>query len=171
MARARRHPINSTSVRRRTAWARYNFSTSTAGAGVYTLVDLLSQYKADGGTTAGVTIARIHHRMSVSSTVTANDSVAWGILRGQNSDVGVTVAGAPQPVADPYEDWMMWEYLQADKTGFFFPGGGNVGVYDIRSKRKLPQLQQALLFVLGPMTAGVFPTTWQASGSILLMLP
>ena len=156
---------------RRTTWARFTSTISTAAAGTYTTNDLLSNFKLDGGNQQGVTVARIHLRLSVASTVTKNDAVAWGIIRGQNTDVGVNIAGAPQPIADPYEDWLMWEQPQADAGAFFWPGGGNVYHYDIRAKRKLMQLQESLNLVWMVQNAGVFPQTMQMSGSVLLMLP
>ena len=169
--RHRRHPINTTSARRRTAWARYQFSLSNAAAGTFTAVDLLSNYKTDGGTTEGCTIARIHHKMTVSTTIAAADQVNWGILRGQNSDVGVSPAGTPSILADPYEDWMWWEVHDADHLSNLEPGAANVIIRDIRSKRKIPQLQMALLFILGPQTITTLPLTVKVSGSVLLMLP
>jgi hypothetical protein len=165
-------PWNAQAVARRTTWARYQFTVGLAAAATYTAVDLLSNFKVDGGVTQGCTVARIHHRQTVTTAVTASTGqLAWGIMRGQNSDVGVSVVGSPQPIADPYEDWLFWEVDNADFESNLEPGAANVMVRDIRAKRKLAELQQALLWVVGPTAGLTYPATIAVSGSVLLMLP
>ena len=167
----RRHPIGTGAARRRTTWARQVATLSNAAAGTYDTVDMLANFKTDGGTQQGVTVARIHLRLAVLNVVAAADQVAIGIIRGQNTDVGVTVAGAPEPLADPYEDWLWWSVFTADHNGMFFLGGSNNFEVDIRSKRKFAGLQESLNIVARAPVSGAFPQQVQYSASVLLMLP
>ena len=148
---------------------------TNAAAATYTAVDLLSNYKLDGGVQAGVTVTRIIMHMAVTSVVTDADKFAYGILRGQNTDIGVTLAGTPQPVADPYEDWMFWEYpAAASQSGggaAYWQHGANVRQLDLKAQRRLPELQMALAFVIGPQVVTTLPLTVHLSGSVLLKLP
>ena len=174
MARGSRHrltPWNASAVRRKTQWARFNFTLSHAAAATYIGTDLLTNFKTDGGVTQGCTVARIHVRITVTSQTTAAGNVAWGIMKGQNTDVGASVVGSPQPIADPYEDWLWWEVDYADALASLEPGSANVLVRDIRSKRKIDRVQETLLLVTGPNAGITFPSTWAVSGSALLMLP
>jgi hypothetical protein len=138
-------------------------------------VDLLANFKADGGTQQGVTVARIHLRLAIVNAPAAGDQLALGIIRGQNTDVGVTVLGAPTPSADPYEDWMYWSIFtgcnQPGAGTTIFPGGGNVYEADIKAKRRLPDLQQSLNLVTNTPVSGAFPQQVVYNASILLMLP
>jgi hypothetical protein len=172
MRHVRRHPTGIGANRRRTTWARSTGTLSNASAATWDTIDLLAGFRTSGGTTAGCTIARIHLRLAMVTGVAADDQLALGVLRGQNTDVGVTVAGAPTPSADPYEDWMYWSVFTASSAPIcMFPGGGNVYEVDIRSKRKIPELQQTLTIVANTPAAGAFPQQCVFSASILLMLP
>jgi len=159
--------------RRRTTWARVESTVTLAATGDYGTTDLLTAFKADGGVTQGVTIARSHLVLAVEDLPDAGDQFAWGLIRGQNTDVGVNIAGAPEPVADPYEDWAMWELLTAGAivgAGAYWPGGGNTWRYDIKAQRKIPELQQAWNAVFTNVSATT-PFTIGVTGSILLLLP
>jgi hypothetical protein len=169
--RHRRHPINTDSVRRRTTWARFGFNTNLTTGTMWSNFDLLSNYKTDGGTSAGITIARIHMRLVVTTAVAAGDTFSWGILRGQNTDVGTSPAGSPNALADPYEDWMFWEAVTADTNGHYFPGGGNVRTLDLKAQRKIPELMQALICSVGPGTNTALDLKVTTEGSVLVMLP
>jgi len=173
--RHRRHPINSTSAARRTAWARFEQNVSNAAAATYSAVDLLANYKLDGGTSAGCTVTRIHLEMAVTSVITVADKFAWGILRGQDTDVGVNNVGTPQAVAHPYEDWMFWQYPAASSnTGAgpaYWQSASNVLSLDLKAQRKIPELQQTLLLIVGPQVVTTLPLTVHISGSVLLKLP
>jgi hypothetical protein len=174
MARHHRtHAINAHSVRG-TTWARFTFNTTNAAAATYSITDLLGNYKTDGGVVVGATVTRIHLELAVTSAVAAGDTFAWGILRGQNTDVGVSVAGAPQPIADPYEDWMFWQSPHAASSlgagPCYWHSQSNVYSLDLKAQRRLPELQMALLLVVGPQTTGA-ALTYAASGSVLLKLP
>jgi hypothetical protein len=146
-------------------------TSSLGNAAAYENFDLLANFKTDGGVTQGVTVARIHCRMTRTSALTSGDVYDWGIFRGQNADVGLSVVGAPNASADPYEDWMFWESIGTGHELAEQPGGGNTRVYDIRAKRKLLQLQEVLVLSHGTANVTTFPLTVFFSGSVLLMLP
>jgi len=162
-------------ARRPTTWARVQQTHTFAAANTYLTFDMLGNFKADGGTQQGVTVLRTHLRMQWTTVVAAGDNYAWGLIRGQNTDVGTSIAGAPVPDLDPYEDWLMWEHLYAsyfDANGVYSPSGAtNVLSYDIRAKRKLPELQMSYNLVQKSLAAGTYPATCQIDGSILLALP
>jgi hypothetical protein len=164
-----------TAVRRRTTWARSIGTLSNAAAGTYDTVDLLGQFKTAGGTTFGCTVARIHLRLSQVSVPTIGDELGIGIIKGQDTDVGVTIAGAPQPVTHPYEDWLWWSvFFACDQPGagsHMFPGGSGCYEVDVRAKRKLEDLDECLNLVSVNPVAGTFPAQFDYSASVLLMLP
>jgi hypothetical protein len=174
---ARRRTIHGRTERRRTDWARQSGSfTLTTGTASATTVDLLTQYKADGGNTAGVTVARTHLRMAITSDVTGGDDFYWGLYRGAISNVGSELSGSPTPFTDPYNDWAMWQHLVASldvlsTTGYahYWPATNN-HEYDIRSKRRIDQVQMGwLLCVEAGVLANTIVVNYQAS--TLVMLP
>jgi hypothetical protein len=170
--RRQRFHASSGGLRRRTTWARFQFVLVEAAPGDFQTVDLLSQFKADGGVTQGVTIGRTHVDLAVSSVGTNDpgDQFAWGIMRGQITDVGINVAGAPAPSTHPYEDWAWWDQLSCDTDAHYFPGGGNVYRLDLKSMRKLPELQMGYNLVMENISAAAnFAVS--VTGSVLLLLP
>jgi len=125
----------------------------------------------------GSTVGRIHLRLSVISSVAAGDGFAIGIVRGQGVDVGVTIAGAPHPISDPYEDWLYYSNFAAGFGGAanpsYFPGQSNILYVDIKSKRKLEELTESLNIVtqVNNAAAGSLPHQVDYSASVLLLLP
>jgi len=136
---------------------------------------MLTNYAGAGGTLAGITILRTHFRMTQTSAGTAADRFYLGIVRGQNEDVGADIAGAPRPLNDFYEDWAFWScYTSATLSG----AGPTWGVYannvldlDLRSRRKLPELQMTWNYVIQVAAFGVSPGTFRVSGRCLIALP
>jgi hypothetical protein len=179
MGMARRHrlgPWHAGAVARRTTWARSQQTVSIATGTAFDNVDLLANFRADGGTTDGCTVARIHFRMNTTSAMTPGDAFGFGIFRGQNTDVGTSVVGAPNPTSDPYEDWLYWTVFGAQVSagsgpGYFPGGAGAPYEIDVRAKRKIPQLQQTLIASWGLVTVTTSPLVVQFSASVLLMLP
>ena len=131
---------------------------------------MLSAFKADGGNQQGVTVTRIHLNLSVVSGVAAGDTFAWGLIRGQSSDVGLNIAGAPNPEADPYDDWLFWRTEIADSNGHYWPGGSNNHTFDIKAQRRLEELQMNLNFVVQRIGTGA-DLELAAVTSVLLKLP
>lgn len=168
-------PLGST--RRRTTWAREIGSATLSTDGAYSTFDLLNTFKTAGGNTQGITIARTHLVIAIQSVPAANDALAYGVIRGQNTDVGLSIAGAPSPNGDLFEDWAFWEYLpmaaQPDGGGYCAaPTGPNDSWrVDIRAKRKLPELQMSWNFVIERVAAVSTDLVVNFSASTLLMLP
>src|ERR1700726_178824 len=175
MPSRRAHPMRRGTARRRTTWARSLGTITNAAVGGYGTVDLLAEFKAAGGVQQGVTVGRILLRWAHTTLVATGDEFAIGVIRGQNTDVGTSIAGAPEPVADPYEDWLYWSVhyacSMAGAGAQFYGGGSNVGYVDIRAKRKLEDLQMSLNLVTRNAVSGTFPATILYSSSVLLLLP
>jgi hypothetical protein len=162
--------------RRRTDWARQS-GAITVEAGDLTYINLLDDYVSDGGNLAGVTVARTHLRLSVTSDVTAGDTFYWGMIAGPTSYVGTNLTGVPGPEEDPYADWAMWEnptasldVLTGTGYGRYF-GPANNRMVDLRAKRKLSQLQTSWLICVLGGTIAATTLVVNYSHSTLLMLP
>src|ERR1700722_13129854 len=103
---------------RPTTWARSVNVFALAANGNYSTLDLLGPFKTSGGVTQGVTVIRTHLAWSVTTAVAAGDSFSWATGRGQNSDIGANIAGAPVPDTQQYEDWNMWRFeVACNSTG------------------------------------------------------
>lgn len=162
------------SARRRTTWATVTQTISLAAANAYNTVDLLTQYKAlTGETTAGCTIMRTHLRMAVTSAVTSGNNFTYGIIMGQNDDLGASpVAGAPKPATDLMERWQLWEWIYVDDFNSFGSQGAAslTEIIDLKSRRKMMAIQDSYNLVV-QVQAATFPFTMQVTGRILLALP
>ena len=161
-------------ARRRHTWASVTQTISLAAANAYNTVDLLTQYKAlTGETTAGCTVVRTHLRMAVTSAVTSGNNFTYGILMGQNDDLGASpVAGAPKPATDLMERWQLWEWIYVDDFNTFGDVGatGLTKIVNLKSQRKMMAIQDSYNLVV-QVQAATFPFTMQVTGRILLALP
>jgi hypothetical protein len=155
---------------RRTTWARSVNLFTLAAAGNYSTLNLLAPFTTSGGNPQGVTIVRTHLHLVVSSGVAANDTFTWGLLKGQATDVGANIAGAPTPDLQPYEDWLMWRDEIADTNAAYFPAQSNNHEFDIKAQRRLPELQMTYNMVV-KRQATVAALTVNAVISTLIMLP
>jgi len=160
---------------RRTTWAIVTQTISHAAANDYSTIDLLANFKADGGVQQAVTVVRTHLLDSITSTVAPGDNYTFGLIRGQNTDIGNNVVGAPVPDLDPYNDWLLWQWRWASDTiagGIFsHTGSTNVIPVDLKAQRKLEELQMTYNLVIKTLAAGTFPVVHQITGRVLLMLP
>lgn len=161
---------------RRTTWATVTQTVSLAAADDYFTFDLLANFKADGGVQQAVTVARTHLLDTITSGVTAGDNFALGLIRGQSTDVGTNIAGAPTPDVDPYEDWLLWQWRFATDAGdgvttYSEHGATNVLSFDLKAMRKLEELQMSYNLVIKQLAATTFPVVHQVTGRVLLMLP
>lgn len=173
--RRRRHSGFSRS-RRKTTWATFDDSVSVATGGThYQTNNMLTNYSGAGGSLAGITILRTHLYMSQTSLATAADRFYFGIIRGQNEDVGADIAGAPRPLNDFYEDWAFWHsYVSIASNGAgptWTEFATNTKELDLRAKRKLPELQMTWNYVLQVALAATSPATFRISGRVLIALP
>jgi len=162
----------STSQRRRTTWATVSSTISIPAANGFNTIDLLGLFKADGGTQQAVTIARTHLRVIPTSASWAlGNNFHVGIIKGQSSDVGAGVVGAPTPAANPYADWVIWDYHFFDNALGLNQYTGAQLEYDLKSMRRLEELQMNYNLVIDVPAAATFPAVFQVTGRILLMLP
>lgn len=134
--------------RRRTTWATHNSSEVFAAANDLHTINLLDTYTAlPGATLAGIMPARTIVRFSVPTAVTAGDTIDFGIIRGQDSDVGTNIAGAPSPSAKLFEDWAwLSHYVAATLSGagpHYSEFASNVWQIDTPVRRRLPELQMS----------------------------
>jgi len=139
-------------------------------AGGYVTESLLANYEAAGGNLAGVTVIRTHLHVVVTTTSTAGDSLTLGIIRGQTTDIGVNIVGAPDPTADLYEDWALWKRYAAGASGAGPTYSGmtsDVWDIDLKSQRRIPELQMSWNLVFGATQA----VDVDASARVLLALP
>jgi hypothetical protein len=161
-------------VSRETTWARAVSTFALAANGNYATLDLLAPFKTSGGVQQGVTVTRTHLWLSVTSGSAPADTFTWGLVRGQNTDVGANVAGAPTPDLDPYEDWLLWRTETACNTGSgadtYFPAT-NVWSFDVKAQRRLPELQMTYNLVVKRLTVTAATLNVVVTTSVLLKLP
>jgi hypothetical protein len=171
--RAHRRQVFS-SVRRRTAWATFGLDFVLDSPGTFITADMLGDFKSDLGVTQGCTVARTHMRVSVATAPEAEDSFYLGMIVEPHTNLGVDIAGAPDPQTSPYVDWMWWDHRVASAGSTLvgtFEGDSNNWSYDIKSKRKIEQVQEVLaLVVINDVTSGTTMTV-HCTGRVLLMLP
>jgi len=161
---------------RRTTWATVQETVSVTAADDYVTIDLLSNFKADGGVQQAVTVVRTHLLDAITSAVDPSDNFVLGLIRGQNADVGSNIAGAPVPDVDPYDDWLLWQWRFASNNGseigvYSEHGGTNVLTWDLKAQRRLEELQMNYNLVIKQLAASTFPVVHQITGRVLLMLP
>lgn len=159
--------------RRRLVWARNSIETTitTGGGNVPHQNDLLSGFNTRYGADAvGLTIVRIRGIIGVSGTVAGLPAV----LAVRTGTEGEVAAAAFNPMTDgEYNDWMMYEPFIA------FPDNANATastditarVIDVKSMRKLDELDQTLFLYAGSDTATASTVTLRYNLSVLLMLP
>ena len=158
-------------ARRRTTWATHQSTEVFAAANDKHTIDLLDTYKTAGGTVAGITVARtLIHLAITAGTQTAGDRLNLGVIRGQDSDVGVNIAGAPDASSKFFEDWAWLEQYDNSVSGggpLYGKWGSNVLSIDVRAKRKLPELQMSWNLVMHSSVIA----TWQLFTRTLILLP
>lgn len=165
-----RRPAGST--RRRTTWATHQSSEAFAAANDLHTINLLDQYLTAGGSLAGITIARtiLHLAYTTSTGPNAGDRLNVGLIRGQNTDVGTNIVGAPSPSANLYEDWAWLEQYDASQSAggpLYGKWGSNVISLDVKAGRKLPELQMTWNLALKSSVIA----TWQLFARTLIYLP
>jgi len=158
-------------ARRRTTWATHQSTESFAAANDKHTIDLLDGYKTAGGTVAGITVGRtLIHLAVTAGTQTAGDRLNVGLIRGQDSDVGTNITGAPDASSKFFEDWAWLEQYDSSVSGggpLYGKYGSNVLSIDVHAKRKLPELQMSWNLVLHSSVI----VTWQLFTRTLILLP
>lgn len=154
------------SQRRKLTWATTEQTTFTlTGATSADLFDLGANYKAAGGTTQGITIMRTHIQLAVqSASPTIGAGAFLGLIVGNSADTRTQLNALAE-----YEDWMLYRncYVMGTTSG----ASNQEARYeiDIRSKRKMQELNQSYWLVLEALTAQT--TTVAFSVRSLLALP
>jgi len=153
---------------------RDNITDTLAAAGQYKTYDLSATFKAANGNTQGATVARTHLRISIWSAVASGDQIAWGLLRGQDKDVGTNIAGAPTPIGDPYADWAYWSIETASNAGgsgvYNHHGLTNILEIDLKAMRRIPEVQMTWNLVIQTVTTGAL-LDFTVMSAVLLKLP
>jgi len=161
-------------ARRETVWIRDNITDTLATGSHYKTYDLASTFKAAGGNTQGLTVVRAHLSIAVWSVVASGDQMAYGLVRGQNTDVGTDIVGAPTPIADPYEDWAFWDIRTASNAGgsgcYSRTGLTNAWEIDVKAMRRIPEIQMTFNLVMQTAVVGA-TLDFSVVSSVLAKLP
>ncbi len=165
-ARHRRSAAYVRGQRRKLVWATLDQSVNIP-AGNVSNTNLLALLAVAGSSLLGCTVMRTHVRITSMSGAVANDLLRVGLIVARVADVGLGVAGAVT-AADPELDWMLLDrrVVRGQLT--------NVDPraeyeYDVRSKRKLQELNQAYVLSLVPSSAAA--SVWQLWARTLIALP
>lgn len=185
---------------RKKEWAR-QISTEVLfdrSGGVDTPTTLFADLTADFQSALGInmllpgcTIGGLHVNYSAlmfqspAASVSTETGIIWGIIAGGYSLPGGPFGNQPpEPLAQPHEDWMWWEYLPfapsssttVNQTTSVGRGDGPSGLV-VRSKRRLDELGDGIFLVaqVDPTAFGSTPTdievTVTFTTSTLLLLP
>jgi len=136
---------------------------------------LLQEYKAaTGASSVGITIMRTHFWV-LPHAPAAGDTFWVGQHIGDLNDVtaNTTNAFVANPHDDPYIDWMFAQKYEFDvnlripiqHTSF---AGAMV---DLRSKRRMEEVQDALILVVYQDTVGTVAKTYDVFSRTLIALP
>ena len=171
--RVTRHS-NRGSNRRKLVWSTVDTGLTVPLATGFQNLDLLTDLKVGGASVLGSTIMRVHLVFSPSSAVTANDGIYVGLGVFQQDDVGTFTAATGANVvnanAQREVDWMMWEHRVATPT-YGYESANNHIVWDVKSRRRLEELQQTLVFSYAPQGVATVPATGLLTGRVLVALP
>jgi hypothetical protein len=163
---------SSGTARRRTTWATHQSTEAFAAANDLHTINLLDQYLTAGGSIAGITIARtvLHLAYTTATGPNSGDRLTIGLIRGQNTDIGTNIVGAPSPSANLFEDWAWLEQYDASTSAggpLYGKWGSNVISIDAKVGRKLPELQMTWNLALKSSVIA----TWQVFARTLIYLP
>lgn len=171
MARSQRRRRSGTLPRRKLVWARTSTETTFATAAPFTpfQADLLAGFVARyGADPVGCTVARIRGYLQVTSTVTLTPVVV-GIRTGTEGEVAATDFNPM--AAGEYNDWMAYEPLLAGLAAREPFGDVGARMVDIKSMRKLEELDETLFLYAGTDLAAAGTVQLAFNLSVLLMLP
>lgn len=159
--------------RRKLVWARTPISTTlTIAAGVTAPFreDLLANLKTTlASGLLGVTVVRMRGLMTMKSGGQTS-LIRQGVKVVDESDfVGASII-EDGPISSPYNDWMMIEsYVTGDVDTN--ASEATCRVFDVRSARKIDEVQQTLALYVQPTSGGAGTLGVVGDFSVLLMLP
>ena len=164
-----RTPVRIGTARRRVDTARM-FNSAALIAATPATFKPMGAWQADlgmAGNLPGLTIAGIRYRLSIASTVAQTNNVAWGFIVAERM---ITTAADFGPKAHEHLDWMEYGrgvFSTPALTDVQLLGGGDDGFRTVRSKRKLREIEDELVFVIESAQA----ITFNLSTSVAVMLP
>jgi len=170
--------MSSRSARRRLIWAQFAGQLVMSANAQNFAQDLLQNFKATAGETLeGVTIMRTH-LVVCPRALAAGDRWWVGLRIADQGDLtnAVTVSALQaDPQTQPYVDWMYARQLIEDTnvTAAGASGSGSYGglVLDLKSKRRMHQLQQSYGLIIRQDAVATIAKTYDVFARILLALP
>jgi hypothetical protein len=157
-------------------WADLHVDTGAIAVGSFVSYDLLANYVVlPGASSAGCTVVRTHIRTWVTSAVVNGDGLTDALIVDQGDEaqaapgVPVATAHALTPSTSPNADWMLLREQNAH-PGYSMVGPNNQWETDIRSKRKLHELGDTILYVIENRDASA-AVMMTFHSRVLLMLP
>jgi hypothetical protein len=151
--------------RRKLVWGTTDQSVNIP-AGQISNTNLLAALSVAGSSLLGVTVMRTHCRIMQLAAV-AGTTTRVGFIIGRTSDVGINIAGQQDP-SNPELDWMLLDRRTQDTNGAATNATQN-WVYDLKSKRKMQELNQAYILAITNTTAAA--VTYQLWARVLVALP
>jgi hypothetical protein len=152
--------------RRKLVWATQATGVVPLAVGANVATDLLFALHVAGASTLGATVMRTHVSLFVDDWTTDTDRVDFGLIIGRRSD---PVAGLPLATEDEL-DWMLLRRLKPQFSGAV-PDIGYTTDVDLRAKRKVQELDQTLLLVVGGASGIAAAMTFEIFSRTLLALP
>lgn len=127
----------------------------------------------------GITVMRMRFHVTGSNILQSNTNQSQFVLGVRVMDTTEALAAETNalpysPVNDPHADWMCWEPFGPDSSGLAVASNRISHSIDVRSMRKMDELGQTLVAVLGgvPPTGGTAATvTISVCSSVLIALP
>lgn len=174
----RRRPVSrrGRAPRRRLVWVDFLGQISSLAVGTFSNFDVLSAYAALPGSapTGGSTVVRVHARTFVTSAVAAGDRLRTGWIVENSSEhtttgTAVGTAFGLNPLDEPYVNWMQ-NRTWVGTPGYSLTSSNNVWEDDIRSKRKIPNMGDTLLYSV-VHEVGATALTASVHARVLLALP
>jgi len=168
------------SPRRRLIWAEFDALANMTANNQWITLDLLQTFKAaTGSDVAKATIMRTHGYVMPTAVATA-DRYWVGLAKYNSDDITSAVttnAFVPNPHDNPYIDWAFMSRISVDAFGWSHPssvgvgfGGGSGFDIDLRSRRKLENVQETWGLCLYQDTVGTVAKTYHVFFRTLLAL-
>jgi hypothetical protein len=162
-ARYRRSSPRVRGMRRKHIWATSNVTSSVVTATGITPVDLLAGLETGGVGIVGGTIVRSHVMLSISDPAAdTNPGVFWGLVVYGKDRVGANV---PPVLTDSYLDWLMIRELTPGCAPTSWQNSAFTdylygGEFDVKAKRRLPQMDDSLFICLYNGGSSTISYTW-----------
>jgi len=161
--------------RRKLVWSTVSTTVTFTAVTQVSTTDLLAPLEVAGASKLGCTVIRTHLQVYDLSTVAGGDRTALGLIVANSALVGLGVAGANDPTANPELDWYFLDKRSATAINANAQLG-NVGTtncmaYDIRAKRKVEELGDTATLAIRLPTHGTLPASYDIYCRTLIALP